>query len=587
MKKFKPATIALSLKTKLVFTSILLLIIPLLSTGIISYNIAKSELNKKGEVILKNGVHQAMQFIASKQEEVKKGSITLAEAQEDVKVYLLGAKDSDGKRPTNKTIDLGKNGYFVVYDASGLEVAHPSLEGQNVWDLEDKSNKGFKFVQEQIKVGQNSGGFVQYVWTLPSSSQTGEKISYQEEDPEWGWIVSAGSYLSDYNEGSNTILKTLGIVFLISLILGILIIIRFADHISHPIKRISQGLEDIAQGDLTTNELLITNRDETGRLAQSFNKMLNNMRSLLSATKESSTNVMKFSDSLALITAETSNAINSVAMTIQEVARTANEEAKDTENAARQIDILANNIEEVTQATSVMEQIAAETAQSNTKGLETVSLLVKTKDDSIMATEEIGEAILKVSQSTGKIHLIIESITQISQQTNLLALNASIEAARAGESGKGFAVVAEEIRKLAEQSAKAVEEIETIIGEINVYSTSSVKTMELTKKAAQEQDSAVKDTNSAFENISNALLQLIESINKVSQESISMKEMKNEIVGTISNISASTQQTAASAQQVSASSEEQLAAMEEVSGGAQKLKETSVQMDDIINKFKL
>lgn len=586
-KQIQKKGIRSSLKTKLITMSCLLLVIPLLAAGLISYGIAKSELNKKGEVILKNSVVQAMQLIDAKAEQVKLGLIDLETAQEQVKTYLLGPMNSEGKRPINRNIDLGQNGYFIIYDEHGLEVAHPTLEGDNVWEAEDKSGNGFKLVQEQIKIARNGGGYVYYAWTLPDSEQIGEKISYQEQDPHWGWIVSAGSYMSDYNQGSNAILKAILLIIVGAILLGVIAIILFAKHLTDPIHKISKGLGEVAQGNLIIEPLVVKNNDETGRLAESFNEMLDNMKKLISTARDSSSTVMKFSDSLATITEETSRAINEVSYTIQEVAQAVGEEARGTENAVSKMDQLSASIENVNNAAVHMNDVVTETGSYSTKGLEKVSTLIHKKDDSNRATEEINEAILKVNDSTGKIHVITDAITQISQQTNLLALNASIEAARAGEAGKGFAVVAEEIRKLAEQSANAVSEINSIIEEIDQYSNSSVKTMELVRAASREQNNAVDETRNVFEEISNAIEELIMVVNEINRESNTMKQMKDDIVVIMQEISASTQQTSAATEEVSASSEEQLAAVEEVSHHAQQLKSLSIELEDVIEQFKL
>lgn len=108
-RKFK---LTKSIRSKLILMSSLLLIIPLIITGLMSFRIAKSELDKKGEIILKNGVKQAIQLIDAKQEEVERGTITQADAQEEVKIYLLGPMDNEGKRTINKNIDLGKKRIF-------------------------------------------------------------------------------------------------------------------------------------------------------------------------------------------------------------------------------------------------------------------------------------------------------------------------------------------------------------------------------------------------------------------------------------------------------------------------------------------
>jgi methyl-accepting chemotaxis protein len=576
-----------SIRSKLILMASLLLIIPLLITGIVSYQIAKGELNNKGEVILKNSVRQALQLIDIKQKEVTKGTVTLAEAQEEVKIYLLGVMNSEGKREINKNIDLGKSGYFVVYDDKGLEVAHPSLEGQNVWDVEDKSGNGFKLVQEQIKSAQNGGGYVQYTWTLPNSDKFGEKISYQEKDPNWGWIVSAGSYMQDYNQGSFEILKLLGIILTSSIILGLIVIILFARHISVPIRIISENLEEVSKGNLRIQELTITNRDETGILAGSFNIMLRNMKELISTMKESSLTVMTFSNSLATITDETSTAINEVTATIQQVAQAVGEEAKSTENAVHSVDILASNIEAVANSVTNMDQVANETEKLSDNGLVAVEKLITTTEKNKIATNNISEVISKVSESSDKINVITESITQISKQTNLLALNASIEAARAGEAGRGFAVVAEEIRKLAEESENAVKQIKEIIDDIQKYSNSSVNTMELVRTVSNEQNIAVEDTKTAFGKISDTLKELIINVNEIGKQSSSMRSMKDDIVGIMEDISASTEETSAATEEVSASSEEQLAAIEEVSNHANELKILSAQLQQIVEKFQI
>jgi methyl-accepting chemotaxis protein len=585
MKKMKTG-LKFTIQSKMIIISCLLLIIPLLLTGIISYQTAKVELNKKGEVILKNAVKQALQLIDAKQEEVEKGNLTLEDAQEQVKVTLLGPMDSEGKRPISLTVNLGENGYFVVYDEKGNEVAHPSLEGKNVWDTEDKSGNGIKFVQEQISTGMNGGGYVTYTWNLPNSEKAAEKISYQEQDSHWGWIISAGSYSQDYNEGATQILNTLLIVLILSIIFGVIIILLFARHLSIPIKQISHSLEEVSKGTLSLQPLTVKNKDETGQLGNSFNLMLRNMQDLIATLKKSSNTVLNFSDSLANITEDTSKAINEVAITIQEVAGAIADETSSIGDTVIKVDILAKNIESVVASTEQMNHIANKTDNLRGEGLIAVDTLSEAMNKTNKATHEINEVISKVMASANNIHTITDAIVQISEQTNLLALNASIEAARAGEAGKGFSVVANEIRKLAEHSKKEVSEIKFTISEINKYSDSSVQTMSTVFEVLADQTSAVDNMKKVFLDIAEEMKNLIGGVTAITDDSHQMRKMKDEIVDNIESISASTEETSAATQEVSATSEEQLAAMQEVTSHAQDLKVLAEQLEIAVQKFK-
>ncbi|WP_105617712.1 methyl-accepting chemotaxis protein [Vallitalea okinawensis] len=573
--------------SKLLIICLLLLIVPSSIIGIQSFRSSKSELDEKGKVILKNSVRQAMQLIELKQEEVERNDLPAEQAQEEVKVMLVGEQKADGTRSINKDIDLGEYGYFFIYDSQGNKVLHPSTEGGNSWESVDKSKDKLLFAKEIINKAKQGGGFTEYSWTLPGSDKIGPKITYAEYDPEWDWIVVAGTYKLDFNKGSNRIIAILITIVGLSFVIGLIIILLFARHISRPIKSIMYALEKVAEGDLTVNTIVNKNNDETGYLTSSFNKMVINLKALISEVDHSGDHVLKASNSLSDITTQTAKATEEIAITISEIANGSGEQAGDISEGADQISELGKEIEGVSVISSEMNDVYNNTDQLTTKGLEVVNLLDQKSTDTSQSTYEVNEMIVQVNDSTMQIEVITDTIKQIAEQTNLLALNASIEAARAGEAGKGFAVVADEIRKLAEQSSNAVTGIHNILQEIRNNSQNAVYSIEKTKVIVDEQSVIVGDTKTIFNDISVSILNLKNKISQVVEYNMSMEEKKDKIISMIDNLSAISQQTAASTEEASAATEEQLSAIEEVAGYADELHDLSKNLLDEIKKFKI
>ena len=276
----------LSFTKKLTLFFIISLSISTLVLSLAAYSIAQKALNQKGEQILRNSVHQAISFIDSEYNNSKAGVVDEQKAQEEIKRVLLGPMNLDGTRRLHHNIDLGEHGYFIIYDSLGNEVAHPSMEGQNVWDVWDDS-KGFELhserrylVREQIDAGMNGGGFVYYSWKLPDSNQIEKKISYCEYFKEWDWIVVATAYEIDFNRQADLLL---GIVimtmYLITAFVSI-IVIDYVNNITGPINIIARGMEKVSRG-CYRSITQYNSGDEVELLVNGYNHMIASLQTAI------------------------------------------------------------------------------------------------------------------------------------------------------------------------------------------------------------------------------------------------------------------------------------------------------------------
>lgn len=258
---------------KLLLFMIALLLMSGLFIGIPSYYIAVSELDLKGEMVLKNSVEGALHLIEAKQEAVRRGELTLSEAQEQVREVLIGKKNADGTRTITSSIDLGKDGYFVAYSLDGVELMHPMLEGQNVWEVTSKGKNAFYLVQEQIAKGTQGGGFTYYSWELPHSQLIGAKVSYAKLEPEWNWVVVATSYMASYNAGAVGIMRVMFFTLILLLGFGGIISYRYVKASTKPIEAVANAMKDAELGLYQPIEAL-NRQDEIGHLVDGFNSMV-------------------------------------------------------------------------------------------------------------------------------------------------------------------------------------------------------------------------------------------------------------------------------------------------------------------------
>ncbi|OBA04582.1 chemotaxis protein [Paenibacillus polymyxa] len=573
-----------SLRTKLTIMCLIILIVPTFVIGSSSYFVSKSEMNESGKVALKNSVQMVIGMISFLNGQVEAGNLTLEEAQEKLRIELLGVKDANNKRPIKIKYTVGKTGYPWAVNQDAVSVMNPSNEGQNLMNA--VSEDGVQVGKEFVEVGTNGGGFVTYKWALPGTDQVETKISYVEKDPYWGWIIGSGAYFNEFNSGATKVLYIVLIITTVAVILGAIIVGFVSGRFTKPIIMIAKRLNAVADGDLTVEEVKIRSKDEIGELAQDFNHMIKNIRFLIGEVNLSTKQVAASSKELTLGAEHTGQATEHITVAIQESAAGAKEQQLMLQKTTSSLEEISIGMQRITDSSLTIAESSADAMEMASLGGTAVQHTVKQMDLINHSVNETDAVMRMLDERTQQIDTMLHAITDIAQQTNLLALNASIEAARAGEEGRGFSVVASEVRKLAEQSNQSSGQISELIQNMRKDMEHSLKTMERVK---QDVDSGIKIANETEQQFN----KIVASTNHIAQQTEELSSITQQITASVQEISASGEnvsslalQAADNSQNIAASAEEQLASMQQITGLATTLSDMSQKLQELTVKFK-
>ncbi|WLR48707.1 methyl-accepting chemotaxis protein [Halobacillus litoralis] len=574
-----------TIRAKVFIMGLLLLAIPSLIIGLIGYQSSKGSLDELGKTNLKNSVEQAVDMIEIANQSVQAGNLSLEEAQETVKEQLLGPMQEDGTRPISSTIDLGENGYFFVLDEKGTELAHPSLEGENIWESQDSN--GVMVAQELIANGTNGGGFTYFEWPLPGDPDTvAPKVSYSLYEPSWGWIIVSGTYMMDFNSGASQILNTLLITLGVSLILGAIIIWFFSNRLTKPIKQLSDHSTRIAEGDFTAADLQVSNKDEIGVLVENFNIMKNNLKALIQSVSASSEQVAAASQQLNANAEENSLAAEQVTTAIQEVAAGSDQQMDNANESSEWIHDISSNIQAISTQMIDLSAKSNQTAETSGSGENLIHTALQQMHEINDHTNTTSGTIQVLEKKSNEIGKIVSLITDISEQTNLLALNAAIEAARAGEHGKGFAVVAEEVRKLAEQSSQSANHIMELVHDIQQKTHEAVQFMNKSDDAVKSGVNVVGEAEQTFKTITADVHDLSGGMNDITGSIQSMTHHIQSLVESFEAVKNFAVQASEQSQHVAATTEQQNASIQEITSASETLAQEAGNLQEQVSRFR-
>jgi methyl-accepting chemotaxis protein len=356
--------------------------------------------------------------------------------------------------------------------------------------------------------------------------------------------------------------------------------------IVNAVKAMVTAAELIGNGDLTV-EVAATSNDELGDMAHAFQKMVENLRSLVSKVSGVAEGLGAASQQMATTSEEAGRAVGEIANAVGDVAGGAERQVKMVESARRSAEEVGQAVQESAASAQETAAVAGEARSVAVEGVaaaERASGAMKAVRESSTAVTAAMRGLAVKSEEIGG---IVETITGIASQTNLLALNAAIEAARAGEQGRGFAVVAEEVRKLAEDSQQAAASIANLIAEIQAETGKTVEIVEDGGRRSEEGVAIVEETRDAFERIGVSVEGVTSRVEHIAGAAQQIAASTSKMQADMGEVAAVAEQSSASTEEVSASTEETSASTQQIAASAQELARTAEELTRLVGTFKV
>lgn len=367
----------------------------------------------------------------------------------------------------------------------------------------------------------------------------------------------------------------------------LLVSTKLASTISKNIRTSIKTVEKIAAGDLNVqvNNKLLKSKDEIGDLSRVTITLRDAMQR---TTLEINQNVQKLLEASSLLgTAadNTNGTMNKVRTAVNRIVENSTEQAENSKSTSEHMRLMGDNITETSAEVEALNSNAEFMHQSSEKAAETLSNLQHINSEVEQIIGEVQEQTNRTNDSVQQIHKATAFITSIAEETDLLSLNASIEAARAGESGRGFAVVAEQIKKLSEQSNQSSSEIEETAMMLSEDSQKAVEIMQKMQEIITSQSESMQDTQKVVEEVVAQIANSMQSIQQIKETTEHLANVRNEVLQAVETLSNIAQDSVSGTKKTYEDTEEVVDTFKQVYMSAEQLREIADQLAGSVQYF--
>ena len=379
-------------------------------------------------------------------------------------------------------------------------------------------------------------------------------------------------------------------VMLITTIVCVLLLLAFSYKLINSIRDALNIMvhvcDKLSSGNFIVRTEPSQRKDELGDVHRALYDMTLKIGDLLKEVSKTTEQMASASQQLNSSSMESANAATSVAQSVADAAAVVVQQQTAVTNGTDSVASISQSVKSISQETEEVSQEADQAAKKAEAG----NLVVEKSVNQIHSVEEKVRTTARLVDELGarsqEIGAIVDTISDLAGQTNLLALNAAIEAARAGEQGRGFAVVAEEVRKLAEQSATAAQQIADLIGRIQDDTSKAVASMDSDRQAVVQGAESVEGLRQVFEEINGLVIDVAGKIESMSDSIQHVADQSSEITNHMEQIDTGAAKVADNMQSISAATEEQSASAQEIASASDSLARQAQDVQENLQKFK-
>ena len=362
---------------------------------------------------------------------------------------------------------------------------------------------------------------------------------------------------------------------------------KLASTISKNIRTSIKTVEKIAAGDLNVqvNNKLLKSKDEIGDLSRVTITLRDAMQR---TTLEINQNVQKLLEASSLLgTAadNTNGTMNKVRTAVNRIVENSTEQAENSKSTSEHMRLMGDNITETSAEVEALNSNAAFMHESSEKAAETLANLQRINGEVEQIIGGVQEQTNRTNDSVQQIYKATAFIASIAEETDLLSLNASIEAARAGENGKGFAVVAEQIKKLSEQSNQSSSEIEETAMMLSEDSQKAVEIMQKMQEIIMSQSESMQDTQKVVEEVVAQIANSMQSIQQIKETTEHLANVRNEVLQAVETLSNIAQDSVSGTKKTYEDTEEVVDTFKQVYMSAEQLREIADQLAGSVQYF--